>query len=72
MRWAEKAYKLRPSPEAADTLAAAYAEAGRWDDAIAAQELAVRDLRAERPEYSALFRERLERYRQHQKWREPR
>jgi membrane associated rhomboid family serine protease len=72
VRWAEKAYKLRPSPEAADTLAAAYAEAERWDDAIAMQESAVRDLRAERAEYVALFRERLQRYRQHQKWREPR
>jgi len=72
VRWAEKAYTLRPSPEATDTLAAAYAEAERWDDAIAAQELPVRDLRAERPESAVRFRERLQRYRQHQKWREPR
>jgi membrane associated rhomboid family serine protease len=72
VRWAEQAYKLRSGPEVADTLAAAYAEAEHWDDAIAMQESAVRDLRAERAEYVVLFRERLQRYRQHQKWREPR
>ena len=70
MQWAGKAYRLHPTPEAADTLAAAYAEADRWDDAIATQELAVRDLPAERTDYTRAFRDRLERYKQHQKWRE--
>ena len=71
VRWAKRAYELHPGAEAADTLAAAYAEADRWDDAIAMQESAVRDLPKERTEYVGPFRDRLELYKKHRKWREP-
>ena len=54
----------------ADTLAAAFAEADRWEDAIARQERALRDLPADRTKYAEEFRQRLELYRQHHKWRE--
>ena len=70
VRWAEKVYKLTPTPEAADTLAAAYAESDRWDEAIALQEAAVRDVPKSSTEYVRDFGERLERYKKHQKWRE--
>jgi hypothetical protein len=70
VQWAEKTYRLNPDYNACDTLAAAYAEADRWNDAIAMQERAVRDLPAERTEHAQAFRDRLEHYKQRQKWRE--
>jgi membrane associated rhomboid family serine protease len=70
VRWAEKIYRLTPTPEAADTLAAAYAETDRWDEAIALQESAVRDVPRSNTQYVREFGDRLERYRKHQKWRE--
>jgi membrane associated rhomboid family serine protease len=70
VHWAMKAYQLNPGSYAADTLAATYAEADRWVDAIAFQEQATRTLPAGDP-HTREFADRLERYRQHQKWREP-
>ena len=70
VRWAEKVYNLTPTPEAADTLAAAYAETDRWDEAIALQESAVRDIPKSNSEYLRDFGYRLELYKKHQKWRE--
>lgn len=70
VQWAEKAYRLNPGYNACDTLAAAYAEADRWDDAVAMQERALRDLPAERTGDTQAFRDRLEHYKQRQKWRE--
>ena len=84
VRWAEKAYHADSSPEIADTLAAAYAEEGRWDEAIATQERALAAVEAghepghearekeheQEPERAKTFRDRLERYRRHESWRE--
>jgi membrane associated rhomboid family serine protease len=70
VHWAKKVYKLTPTPEAADTLAAAYAESDRWDEAIALQESALRDVAKSNIQYMRDFGERLERYKKHQKWRE--
>ncbi|HVH47683.1 MAG TPA: rhomboid family intramembrane serine protease [Labilithrix sp.] len=41
VRWAEKATAQTPSAPFVDTLAAAYAEAGRWDEALVAQRRAL-------------------------------
>jgi len=70
VRWAEKAYNLTRTPEVADTLAAAYAESDRWDEAIALQESALRDAPKSNAEHIRVFSDRLERYKKHQKWRE--
>jgi len=70
VRWAEKAHQLIGGPQTADTLAAAYAEVDRWDDAIAMQERAIRDLPAD-SRHQRAFAERRARYTQHEKWREP-
>lgn len=70
VQWAEKAYQIRRSALAADTLAAAFAEADRWDDAVATQEMAVRDLPAAESKYAQEFKDRLDLYRRHEKWRE--
>lgn len=67
VEWAEKAYRADPSPGVADTLAAAYAENDRWDEAISTQQRAIaQSTPAERKQ----FLDHLEAYRKHQKWRE--
>jgi len=70
VRWAEKIYRVTPTPEAADTLAAAYAETDRWNEAIALQEIAVRDVPSSNTQYVREFGDRLERYKKHQKFRQ--
>jgi len=70
VRWAKKVYHLTPTPEAADTLAAAYAETDRWDEAIALQESAFRDVSKSNMQYAREFGNRLELYKKHQKWRD--
>jgi membrane associated rhomboid family serine protease len=67
VQWAEKAYHASPNPMVADTLAAAYAEANRWDEALATQERSVAQLTG--AENRPLL-DRLELYKKHQKWRE--
>lgn len=49
IRWAEKACGRDPSAMFTDTLAAAYAEAGRWAEAVATQERAIARLPADFP-----------------------
>lgn len=67
----ERATAERPTPAYIDTLAAAYAEAGRFDDAMRAQQRAIdalpRDASAESRD---VFLERLELYRSGQPYRE--
>ena len=70
MQWAEKQYKAYPTANSGDTLAAAFAEADRWEEAIATQERALRDLPTDSTKYADEFRQRLELYKQHKKWRE--
>ena len=70
VRWAKRVYHLTPTPEAADTLAAAYAETDRWDEAIALQESAFRDVSKSNMQYAREFGNRLELYKKHQKWRD--
>ena len=67
VQWAEKAYKATPRPGFADTLAAAYAEAARWDEAISTQEAAASGLSGEDRKPSL---DRLALYKEHKKWRE--
>ena len=70
VQWAEKQYKAYPTANSGDTLAAAFAEADRWEEAIATQERALRDLPTDSTKYADEFRQRLELYKQHKKWRE--
>ena len=67
----ERATAERPTPAYIDTLAAAYAEAGRFDDAMRAQQRAIdalpRDASAESRD---VFLERLDLYRSGQPYRE--
>lgn len=67
VQWAEKAYQIRPSALAADTLAAAFAEADRWDEAVATQERAVRDLPAAESKSAQELKDRLNLYRRREK-----
>ena len=61
----------RPTPAYLDTLAAAYAEAGRFDDAVRAQQRAVDALPGTVPPAArASFSERIELYRSGQPYRE--
>ncbi|WPD24504.1 MAG: rhomboid family intramembrane serine protease [Candidatus Electrothrix scaldis] len=53
-----------------DTLAAAYAEADRWEEAIATQQQAIEKLGNEEAPVKALYQEHLQKYQQHQKVRE--
>lgn len=53
-----------------DTLAAAYAEVDRWDDAKATQRLAIKGLGAVSPKTRASFESRLQQYSKHEKVRE--
>jgi membrane associated rhomboid family serine protease len=67
VKWGEKAYRAQSIPEYADTLAAAYAEVERWDDAIATQEGAIAGIPADQRKPYA---ERLELYKKREKYRE--
>jgi uncharacterized protein len=67
----ERVTAERPSPAYLDTLAAAYAEAGRFEDAARAQQRAIDALQgAAEDETRAAFRERIELYRSGQPYRE--
>jgi membrane associated rhomboid family serine protease len=67
VQWAEKARALAPSANFDDTLAAAYAEVGRWDDALEAESRALEGAsEKERPS----FEKHLQSYSRHEKWRE--
>lgn len=62
----------RPSAAYLDTLAAAYAEAGRFEDAVRAQQRAIDALQRDAPaDERDVFLERLELYRSEQPYREP-
>ncbi len=61
---AEKAVKLNPGTDYLDTLAAAYAEAGRFEDAIATQEKVIKK------ERGIQYFQRLISYKAHQPWRQ--
>jgi len=61
----------RPSPAYIDTLAAAYAEAGRFEDAVREQQRAIEALERDAPpETRDVFLERLDLYRSSQPYRE--
>jgi hypothetical protein len=67
----ERVTAEQPSPAYVDTLAAAYAEAGRFEDAVRAQQRAIDALQTPVPaETRDAFRERLELYRSGQPYRE--
>jgi TPR repeat protein len=70
---ARRAVDRAPGPEALDSLAAALAETGRFDDAVAAQERAIAALRdaAAAPARLADYRGRLDAYRDGRPWRAP-
>ena len=71
VRLARESVHLGDAPEYRDTLAAAYAEAGQFDDAIAEQERAMEMLReAGRHNEIADFQTRLNLYRSHQPYRQ--
>jgi tetratricopeptide (TPR) repeat protein len=69
---AKRAVELSPNFKILDTLAAAYAEAGRFDDAIATQEEIISILRKENKSEEVIrkLEERLMAYRNHKPWRE--
>jgi len=69
---AKKAVALDTKDYTLDTLAAAYAEAGKFKDAILTQEKVIELLEKEgRPEYLiAPYIDRLESYKAHKPWRE--
>jgi tetratricopeptide (TPR) repeat protein len=70
---AERAVALTAAPDPAtlDTLAAAYAAAGRFEDAVAAEQRALQESEAtEALAQTEPLRERLERYRAHQPYQE--
>jgi tetratricopeptide (TPR) repeat protein len=69
---AQKAVELKPKAFCLDTLAAAYAEAGRFEDAITVQEKAIALLRKEegKTEILAGYMERLNSYKANKPWRE--
>lgn len=72
VRLAEVAVSMRPWPNHRDTLAAAYAEAGRFEDAIREQEAAIGMLNEKGKQlYLKRFQARLALYRQHIPYREP-
>ncbi len=64
---AKKAMELNPGANFSDTLAAAYAEAGRFDEAITAQEKAIALLDTKTSEE---YLSRLDSYKNHKPWRE--
>ena len=71
VRLAREAVRLNDIPNYRDTLAAAFAEAGRFGDAVAEQERAIEMLRAAgRHDKLADFQSRLDLYRRGQPYRE--
>ncbi len=71
VRLAQEAVRLSDDPNYRDTLAAAYAEAGQFDDAVAEQERAIEMLRtARRGDEVADYQTRLDLYRYGQPYRE--
>ncbi len=66
VQFAEYAVAKRATGSRLDTLAAAYAEAGRWEEAVRTQEQALASSSGE----DGALAERLERYRSGQPWRE--
>jgi tetratricopeptide (TPR) repeat protein len=69
---AKKAVKLDPNAMKLDTLAAAYAEVGKFEDAITTQEEAIDLLKKEVKPKNLIdqFGERLKSYKAHKPWRE--
>ena len=68
---AEKAVSLKDRWEYRDTLAAAYAEAGRFDDAVAGQDRAIAMLRAaSKNDAITELQSHLDHYRQSRPFRE--
>jgi tetratricopeptide (TPR) repeat protein len=61
-----------PSPEYLDTLAAAYAEVGRFAEAVEAAQRALDGAVAVRPGLAPAIRERIQLYQDHKPWREAR
>ena len=71
VRLAREAVRLDDIPVYRDTLASAFAEAGRFGDAVAEQERAIEMLRAAgRHDEVAGFQSRLELYRRNEPYRE--
>ena len=71
VRLAQEAVRLGDDPGYRDTLAAAFAEAGRFGDAVAEQERAIEMLRAAgKHDKLADLQSRLDLYRQHRPYRE--
>jgi len=68
---AEKAWKMKKTFASLDTLAAAYAEAGRFQEAIKTQEKAITKLEQEGwTQYLSEYEERLSSYKAGKPWRE--
>ena len=68
---AESATKVKPDHTTVDSLAAAYAEVGRYDDAVRAVEMIISVLdKNKREKLMEPLGNRLERYRGHAPWRE--
>jgi hypothetical protein len=69
---AQKAIKLSPIPDYLDTLAAAYAELGKFEDAIATQEkiIAISKKEGKAKELVDELVEHLKHYRARKPWRE--
>ncbi len=72
MELAKKAVELNPKAHVLDTLAAAYAEVGKFEDAITTQEKAIELLKKEGKPTPLIDRciERLKSYKAHKPWRE--
>jgi tetratricopeptide (TPR) repeat protein len=73
MMYAQRAVEMSRSPDwrTLDTLAAAYAEAGRFPEAVAAIDRAMDAARMQQPQAAALLAQRLSLYRSGQPLREP-
>ena len=68
---AQKAVELSPRASFLDTLASAYAEVGKFEDAIITQEKAITLLKKEgKTEKLVDYMERLNSYKAHKPWRE--
>jgi membrane associated rhomboid family serine protease len=66
VKWAKAAYQMKPTPGILDTVAAAYAEAGQWDQAVSTETQAIADAGGHKPDWQ----HRLDLYKQHQPYRE--
>jgi tetratricopeptide (TPR) repeat protein len=69
---AEKLVEFNKNPARLDTLAAAYAEAGRFEDAVKTQEIAIDILKNEgsSADKIAIYLERLDFYKENKPWRD--